>query len=171
MAVVKLEVRQAFPAGSERLWTVFGKPDYTERKYRALGSTEVRIRRFDATAREITVELERLSPVAIDAVPQWARPFVGKRQAMRHATVWRRTGAKRIDAELEIDPVGQPVAAHGTGEVVEIDPAHSRLTLRFDVTCRIPRLGGRVAAMYASQIEAALAADHAFTLKYLREAG
>jgi len=170
MAVAKLEITQAFPAGLDRLWAVFGTPDYTGQKYRALGSTAVQIRRFDATAREIAVELERLSPVAVDAVPAWARPFVGKRQAMRHATVWRRTNAKRIDAVLEIDPVGQPVAARGTGEVIEIDPTHSRLTLHFDVTCRIPRLGGTVAAMYASQIEEALRADHAFTLRYLRDA-
>jgi hypothetical protein len=171
MAVVKLEVTQVFPAGLDRLWEVFGKPEYSEQKYRALGSTSVLIRRFDATPRKIVVELERLSPVAADRVPAWAGPFVGKRQAMRHATVWRRAGAKRIDAVLEIDPVGQPVAARGTGEVVEIDAARSRLTLRFDVMCGIPRLGGTVAAMYASQIEAALKADHAFTLKYLREAG
>jgi hypothetical protein len=168
---VKLEVTQAFPAGLDRLWEVFGKPDYTERKYRALGSTSVLVRRFDTTSRRIAVELERLSPVAADRIPAWARPFVGDQQAMRHATVWRRTSPRRIDAVLEIDPVGQPVAAHGTGEVVEIDRTHSRLTLRFDVTCRIPKLGEQIAAMYASQIEAALAADHAFTLKYLRGAG
>ena len=170
MAIVKLEVTQAFPAGLDRLWKVFGRPEYTEQKYRALGSSGVRVRRFDATEREIRVELERLSPVTVARVPAWARPFVGDKQSMRHATTWRRTNSKRIEAALEIDPVGQPVAARGTGEVAEIDPTHSRLTLHFDVTCRIPRLGAKVAAMYASQIEEALRADHAFTLRYLREA-
>jgi hypothetical protein len=170
MAVVKLEVTQAFPAGLDRLWKVFGRSEYTEEKYRALGSSAVRVRRFDATDREIRVELERLSPVAVPSVPAWVRPFVGERQSMRHATTWRRTGPKQIEAALEIDPVGQPVAARGTGEVVEIDPKHSRLTLHFDVTCRVPGLGARIASMYASQIEEALRADHAFTLRYLRDA-
>ncbi|MCX7891505.1 MAG: DUF2505 domain-containing protein [Burkholderiales bacterium] len=171
MAVVALEVVQDFPAGLDRMWKVFGKPEYTERKYRALGSTEVRIRRCEASAREIRVELERASPVAVAELPAWARPFVGDRQRMRHATRWRRVAPDRVEATLAIDPVGQPVTARGHGTAVELDPKHTRLTLRFDVACRIPRLGERIAALYASQVEAALAADHRFTLEYLREAG
>ncbi len=170
MASVALEIVQDFPAGADRLWTVFGSRDYVERKYRSLGSTAIDIRRFAATDREIRVDLVRVAPVSAKRIPAWARGLVGGRQSMRHAGVWKRVGPRHIEARLEIRPLGQPVTAAGVGGVDEIAPDRSRLTLRFDVTSRVPGLGTKIAALYATQIEEALAADHAFTLRYLHEA-
>jgi len=49
--------------------------------------------------------------------------------------------------------------------VVELGPDHTRLTLTFDVTSRLPG----VARLFAGQVQSALRADHAFTLRYLAE--
>lgn len=164
---MKFSLVQEFPASLERLWSAFGQPDYPLQKYRALGSTGIRLLRFVATAELIEVELEREAPVAGDAVPGWARGFMRPTQTMRHRTRWRRVGPTQAEAELDIAPLGQPVAAHGIGSIAELGPGLTRMTLSFVVSSRLPVLGARVARLYAEQIRAALEADHAYTLRYL----
>lgn len=50
---------QYFPTGLDRLWFVFGRPEYPQRKYSALGSTAFRMQQFHVTEKTIEVELER----------------------------------------------------------------------------------------------------------------
>lgn len=167
---MKFSLSQDFPAGLERLWAAFGQPDYPVQKYRSLGSTGLRMLRFDATAELIEVELERRAPVAWETVPAWARGFLSRGQVMHHRTRWLRVSPTWVEVELGIVPVGKPVSAHGTGSIVQLAPDLTRMTLRFVVECRLPVLGARVARLYAKQIREAFEADHAFTLRYLEEA-
>jgi hypothetical protein len=171
MADMKFRLRQDFPAGLARLWTVFGRPEYTKQKYRSLGSTALRILKFAATDKMIEVELERNAPVALEKLPAWARVLSGKRQTMRHHSRWERAGPKQINAELDISPVGVPLRAHCIGSVVELSRGLSRMTLRFDVDCSVPTVGPDLARFFAEQVQEALRADHAFTLAYLEAAG
>ena len=166
---MKLVLNQDYPADLDRLWAVFGQTDYPERKYRALGATAVKMMRFRATPELIEVELERTWPVSADKLPSWARAYVGDEQTMRHHTLWRRVGPKEANAELRLTPEGVPVDVRGTASIAEIDPGKTRMTLRFDVRCRIPLVGAKVAKLFAQEIEEALTADHAYTLRYLRE--
>lgn len=171
MADMKFSLRQDFPAGLARLWTVFGRPEYTEQKYRSLGSTSLRILKFAATDKMIEVELERSAPVPLEKVPALARVLPGKQQTMRHHSRWERAGPKQINAELDISPVGVPLDAHCIGSVVELSPGRSRMTLRFEVSCSVPIVGTDVARFFAEQVKEALRADHAFTLRYLEAIG
>lgn len=166
-AHVKFSLTQDFPTDPARLWSVLGRGDYVERKYRSLGAMAIRMLKFDITPDTIEVKLERSVPIARKKLPVWARPFLGDQQMMRHRTRWRRIGPTQIDAELDIAPVGVPVHAHGLGTVVEDLPGQTRMTLRFDVTCTVPALGDRVARLFAEQVKEALQADHAFTLGHL----
>jgi hypothetical protein len=165
---MQFDVTQDFPVGLAQLWTALGRTDYVERKYRALGSTSLRLLSFSADAALIEVELERQAPVVREAVPAWARLLAGRRQAMRHHTRWRRTGPARIDVELEIAAMALPLSARGTGTVVELSPARSRMTLHFEVSGTAAALPSAVARVFAQQVRHALDADHAFTLAYLR---
>jgi Protein of unknown function (DUF2505) len=168
---LKFSLSQDYPAGLDRLWAIFGQANYPEQKYRSLGSTAVQMLRFTATEKLIEVELERKAPVAWEKIPHWARKFIGSEQTMHHHTKWRRVSPTQVDAELDIAPVGMPVSAHGTGSVIEMTPKQTRLTLSFDVECKIPGLGAKVSSLFAEQVKAALQADHIFTLRYIREAG
>jgi hypothetical protein len=159
---------QDYPAGLDRLWVVFGRPDYPERKYRALGATTFRMKRFHATPRTIEVELERDVPVDPSRLPAWVRATVGGRQTLRHRTRWRRESPTRVTAELEIAPIGLPVQAHGVGTIVEVGPATTRMTLTWRVTSKVPMVGERIERLFADQVRTALDDDHAFTLRYLQ---
>jgi hypothetical protein len=166
---MKFRLHQDYPAALDDLWAVFARADYPEQKYRALGSTAVRIQRFAVTATLITVDLERTVHLDLARVPLWARPFLGAEQRLRHHTRWQRLGPAQARADLVIVPVGQPLAASAIGAVAELAPDLTRLTLTFDVTCRLPGVGAGVARLFAGQVQSALRADHAFTLSYLAE--
>jgi hypothetical protein len=160
-----------YPAGLDCLWAVFGRADYAQQKYRALGATAVRLRRFDAGAELIEVELERDVPVDPSRMPTWARRFVGDQQTLRHRSSWRRTGPARAAAEIEISPLGLPVRARGLGTITETAPDSTRLLLAWRVDCTLPLVGIRVERLFAKQVRAALDEDHVFTLAYMSRCG
>lgn len=166
---MKFSLSQDFPAGLDRLWAVFGRPDYPEKKYRSLGSSDIRVLLFRVDAEVIEVELERTTPVAWQTIPVWARALLSRRQVMHHRSRWQRVSPTWVEAVLDIAPVGRRVSAHGSGSIVQLTPDRTRMTLRFTVDSAIPVLGAKVARLYARQIREALRADHAFTLRYLEE--
>jgi hypothetical protein len=158
---------QDFPAALERLWAVFGRADYPEQKYLALGAKAVRMRHFDVAAQVIQVELERDVTIDTSRLPPWARWLARSKQTLRHRTVWRRIGPAQVAAELDIALIGLPVHAHGVGTIVEPAPGTTRMVLAWRVESM---LGRRVERLLADQIRAALDDDHAFTLRYLERA-
>jgi hypothetical protein len=162
---MEFSVSYDYPADLDRLWAAFGQRDYAERKYGAPGA---RIRRFDVTERSVEVELEREVPVQLARLPWWARPFVAAEQTIRQRTSWTRSGPATVQAELEIVPVGLPVAAHGSGSTSGRPGGATRLTLHWTVSSAV---GERVAQRFAAEVRAALDADHAFTLGYLARGG
>lgn len=164
---MEFSVSYDYPADLDRLWAAFGRPDYPRRKYAAPGAAAVRIRRFEATDRSVEVELERDAPVQPARLPWWARPFVPARQTIRQRTTWTRMGPASARAELEIVPVGLPVAAHGSGATTGQPGGTTRLTLHWTVSSTV---GERVAQLFAAEVRDALDADHAFTLGYLEQA-
>lgn len=165
---MQFDLSQDFPVGLERLWTTLGRAEYVEQKYRSLGSTSVRILKFSADAESIEVELDRVAPVAREALPLWARILSGKSQAMHHHTRWRRAGPARVDVEVEVSALAMPVSASGIGTVVERSADLSRMALHFDVRSTAAALKSSVARVFAQQVKRALQADHAFTLAYLQ---
>lgn len=165
---MEFDLTQDFPVSLDRLWAALGRADYVEQKYRRLGSTSLRILKFRADATSIEIELERQAPVAKGELPIWVRVLAGTQQAMRHHTRWRRVSPRQIDAELDIRAVGTPVGAKGIGTVVELSPAHSRMTLHFDAASTAPALKSSLARVFSRQVKRALQADHAFTLDYLQ---
>jgi len=161
---------QEFPARLDELWVAFGHPQYPRQKYLALGATAVRIRRFVAKQRSIEVELERSVPLDRSRFAAWARKLLGSEQTLLHRSAWRRVGATRIAAELDISPVGLPVHAHGVGAIVEMPSATTRMELTWRVDSSLPLVGGKVERLFAEQVRTALDDDHRFTVRYLQSA-
>jgi hypothetical protein len=166
---MRFKLQQIYPASLDDLWAVFSQPDYPERKYRTLGATGFQLLRFSAGPELIEVELERRTRVPLCQIPGWARGFVASEQTLTHYSQWRRLSTDRAAADLRITLAGAPVSVHGTGAIAELSPGRTRMTLQFEVTCRLPLVGGRVAHLVAGQIRQALDADYDYTLRYLEE--
>lgn len=159
-----------YPAGLDSLWAAFGQREYPRQKYLALGATAVRIDRFAVDARTIEVDLERVVPLAPGRLPAWVRRLLGRERTLRQRTAWRRVSSARVDARLEVEPVGLPVRADGRGSIVELTPGSSRMTLAWQVASSLPIAGRRVERLFADQVCAALDEDHAFTVAFLQRA-
>ncbi|HET7862936.1 MAG TPA: DUF2505 domain-containing protein [Burkholderiaceae bacterium] len=158
---------QDFPAGLDRLWAVFGQAGYVRSKYRALGAAKVLLRHFEATAQAIDIDLERDLPVDAAQLPPWSRPLAGARQTLRHRTAWRREGPEQASADLDISVKGLPLHARGLAHIAQVAPGLTRMQISWRVQSALPVIGGRVEQLLADQVRAGLAADHAFTLKFL----
>lgn len=160
-----------YPADLDRLWAVFGAPAYAVEKYRALGSDDVRVTRFDASPQSIVVELERRVAADRAALPPWARPLVASPQTLRHRSTWRRLDRATVAATLEIRPVALPVRARGVGRITASPVGSARatacMTVRWRVRSPVPLLGPRIETLWADRLRDALDADHAFTVHYL----
>jgi hypothetical protein len=159
-----------YPAGLDSLWAAFGQPGYPRQKYLALGATAVRVERFAADSQTIEVDVERVVPLASTRVPAWARRLVGREQRLRQCTHWRRVSSRRIEARLEIVPIGLPVQAHGTGTIVELNAGASRMSLDWRVVSSLPIAGRRVERVFADLVRVALDEDHVFTVAFLQRA-
>lgn len=160
---------QDYPTGLDRLWAVFGRPEYPQRKYVALGATALRLQQFDVTTHAIEVELERDVPVDSSGLPPWVRRLVGGKQTLRHHTRWRRVSPTRVAAELEISPISLPVRARGVGTIIETAPGMTRMKIDWTVTSMVPMVGEKIERLFADQVRTALDDDHAFTLQYLQQ--
>lgn len=164
-------VEQEFPVGLDRLWTAVGRADYVREKYRALGATEVRLRRFTATAGRIDVDLERDLPVALPLPPGAGAPGASLR-TLRHRSTWRRDAPDHARVDIEITPLGLPVDARGDGALHQTAPDRCRLELHWRTVAgeSLGLLRGLAAAIFARRVREALAEDHAFTLAWLSRA-
>lgn len=162
---------QDYPATPERLWQVFGQPDYPQRKYQAQGITAYRVRKFDATTDRISLDVERTLSVPLHRIPHFAQRFVHPEQTLHYLSHWRRNGQGQADFDLEIVAAGLPLHITGRGELRQVGDSASRLSIEFDVKVSVPLIGGKIEKMVASFIEKSFHDDHAFTLQYLAEAG
>lgn len=162
---------QDYPATPERLWQVFGQPDYPHRKYQAQGITAYQVRKFDARPDHISLDVERTLSVPLHRIPHFAQRFVHPEQTLHYLSNWRRNGQGQADFDLEIVAAGLPLHITGKGELRLVGDSASRLSIEFDVKVSVPLIGSKVEKMVASFIEKSFHDDHAFTLQYLAEAG
>ena len=170
---IAFETVNEFPVGLDRLWAVFGQPDYPVAKFRAMGARDVRLRQFKVTTRSIRVDLERDVPVVKSRFPTWARPLLADEQTARHQSVWTRAAKpRRIDAVLHIEPLGLPVRATGSGSIIEAAASRSVMRLSWQVESTMPMrlLQTRIERLFADQILLSADEDQAFTSKYLKRA-
>lgn len=168
---MKAGFSQDYPATPDRLWQVFGQPDYPHRKYKAQGITAYQVRQFDARPDRISLDVERTLSVSMDLIPSFAQRFVHPEQTLHYLSHWRRSGPDQADFDVEIVAVGLPVRITGKGELRQTGDQASRLSIEFDVKVSLPLIGGKIEKMLASFIEKSFHDDHAFTLQYLAEAG
>lgn len=105
-ASMQFNLTQDSPAGLDRLWVVFRRADYPQRKYLSLGASAVRVRRFRATRTAIEVELERDLPVDKSRLPPWMRLLARSKQTLQH-----RTPVARSSICVRADPHGADLAS------------------------------------------------------------
>lgn len=168
MASLPFTTTEQFPASVDRLWRACSRRTYVERKYHALGDASMRVLDFRVGARHIEVLLERGVAPSLARFASWLPDML----VLRHHTRWWRTGPGSVRVRVEIATAGLPVRVEATGELRELSPGSTEMQLQWQLrgegafwaTAAIQRL-------FRQQVRQALRRDHAFTLRYLRDAG
>lgn len=166
--VIRFASVQTFPFSLQRLWSSCATPDYAVRKYKALGATAVQVQRFVASGDLIEVDLVREVPVRPDSLPAWSRPWAPKRQLLQHETHWQRTSHRHALVALSVVPLRLPVRAQATGTLAEAQ-GETRMELSWQVRASLPGLTAALERLFQRQVEAGLAEDRDFTVRYVTE--
>lgn len=164
---MKAGFHQDYPASIDRLWQVFGQPDYPERKYRLQGVTAYEVREFVVTPTTIALDLLRTLSVPADKIPAFVRRLVPAEQTLHYVSHWRRSAADLADFDLDIVAVDLPVQVKGKGQLRQLSENCSRLSIDVDIAVHVPLIGHKIEQMLAAQIEKSFREDHAFTLGFL----
>jgi hypothetical protein len=165
--LMKFSLSHDFPVSLDVLWPVYGDATYLEAKYKALGSTHLRILESVVTEKQINVVLERTVSANINGIPDWAQKMISHDYVMRHENHCERPTPHQALVSLHITPLGSPVNIHGRGSLSEPAPGKTHLALTFEVECRIPVLGKKIAGLFAEKIKEALNEDYEFTVGYI----
>lgn len=167
---MRVRISRDFPVGIDTLWTILAQPEFSRRKYVEAGSKDYRLLSFDANAESIVFSLERTVPAERAGVPDWAARLVPSDHVMRHETAWRRHRDRTADAVLAVVPVGIPVDIRGKGGLVELAPAMTRMSLQFDIVCKVPLLGRKIAELFAARVHEGMEHDLDFTRRAITDA-
>lgn len=166
---MKASFQQDYPASVEKLWQIFGDPEYPHKKYRALGISAYEVHQFDVSGTRISLDMTRTLSIPPDRIPALVQRFLHPEQALRYVSSWNRITPEHADFVLEIIAHGLPIHVRASGTLRQADSNHSSMALEFDVRASIPLLGGKIETMVIQQIEKSFRADHAYTLQYLAE--
>jgi len=166
---MKASFQQNYPATVEKLWQVFGDPDYPHKKYHALGITGYAVHQFDVNSKQINLDMTRTLSIPSSRIPAFVQKHLHPEQTLRYVSCWHRTAPDLADFDLEIIPHGLPVHIKAVGTLKQTGTDSCTLSLDCDIKARVPLLGHKIESLIAQQIEKSLHSDHAFTLRYLAE--
>ncbi len=166
---MKASFQQDYPASVEKLWQVFGDPDYPHKKYRELGITGYKVHAFNMSGNTINLDMTRTLSIPPSKIPALVQKFLHPEQVLRYVSSWNRKGPEQAEFDLDIIPQGLPVHVKAVGTLKQTGLNSSTMLLDFDVKASVPLFGHKIESLIAHQIEKSFRSDHAFTLKYLAE--
>lgn len=91
-------------------------------------------------------------------VPAFAKAILGSARRAVETTVWRRDGERWL-AQYTIDVGGVPVKAGGKSVLAPTARGGCQYTSTFEITARIPLIGGRIEAFVADGLDEQLRAN------------
>jgi Protein of unknown function (DUF2505) len=122
-------------------------PVYLRYRSEAAGERNIEVSvQAEADGLRVTVAREK----DVD-IPAFARAIIGSKNRAVESTLWRAVG-DRFSAEYEIQVPGLPVKTQGKSTFVT-SASGCRYTSTFQVTARIPLVGGKIEALVADGLE------------------
>lgn len=167
---MKIQQSNAYDISSDALYAVFTDRAYYDAYY-GRSEAEYEFVEFGARGGRFIVDVRRhvrLKPGA--HVPALVKKFVREVNVLHLVMEWKQgeNGVHHGTYRFEIE--GMPVDIRGS---TFIEPKGTGCVHRMDVnvTCGIPLIGGKIAAMAGERAEKSLTKDYEATLRYLREQG
>ncbi len=161
---MKFDDKHVFDKPAATVMKMFSDQAYFERKYKALGFTDIQVLEHEKSATKFRIKVRYTAKNDVP-VPEVVRKFIPATTVVTQSDTWdigKMTG--RIEAEIKGAPVkvscDMTLKNEGKGAVN---------LLKWNVSCGIPLIGGKVEKITAEDIQAKAGNDVATTRKILAD--
>jgi hypothetical protein len=147
----------------DTVFRVFHDPEFIKAKYEGVGARNIELLECSESGGTYTIEVKREVPAD---VPGILKKFLGAWNKVKQTEEWQgKTGDVRT-CQLGIDIMGVPVSVSGT-MTLRLEGNGCVNDVRINVTCRIPLIGGKLAAFVANDTKKSMDAEYQFIKDYL----
>lgn len=161
---MKFDDKHTFDKPAATVMKMFSDKAYFERKYQALGFTNIEVVEHEKSATKFRIKV-RYDAKNTVAVPDFAKKFIPGTASITQVDAWdltKMTG--RIEAEIKGAPV--KVVCNMT---LKDEGKGAANHLKWEISCGIPLIGGKIEKVTAEDIQAKAANDVATTRKILAD--
>jgi hypothetical protein len=161
---MKFDDKHSFDKPAATVMKMFSDQQYFERKYQALGFTDIQVLEHEKTATRFRIKVRYTAKNDVP-VPEFAKKFIPATTVVVQQDAWdlsKMTG--RIEAEIK----GAPVKVSCDMSLKDDGKGAANL-LKWNVSCGIPLIGGKIEKITADDIQAKAANDIATTRKILAD--
>jgi hypothetical protein len=155
--------KHSFDKPAATVVRMFSDKAYFERKYKELGFTNIEVLEHSSDGKKFRIKVRYSAPNSAP-VPDFAKKFLGATNVVTQSDAWdieKKTG--RLEAEIRGVPVkvvaDMKLADEGGGSVN---------TLKWNLSCGIPLLGGKLEQIVGSDIQSKSKADVAKSRELLK---
>ena len=142
---------------------MFSDKAYFEKKYAALGYRNVEVLEHKLDAKKFRIKVRYTAPNSAP-VPDFARKFLGETNVVTQTDAWdleKKTG--RLEAEIK----GVPVKVAADMKLAD-EGAGAANTLKWNLDCGIPFVGGKLEQLVAADIQSKAKGDLAKSREILK---
>ncbi len=159
---MKFDDKHTFDKPAATVLKMFSDKAYFERKYKDLGFSEIEVLEHEKSATRFRIKVRYAAKNTV-AVPDFAKKFIPATAIVTQSDTWdlsKMTG--RIEAEIKGAPVkvvcDMTLKDEGKGAANQ---------LKWNISCGIPLVGGKIEKITADDIQAKAGNDVAVTRKIL----
>jgi len=155
--------KHSFDKPAATVIKMFSDRAYFERKYKDLGYTGIEVLEHVADAKKFRIKVRYSAPNSAP-VPDFAKKFLGQTNVVTQSDTWdldKKTG--RLEAEIRGVPV--KVSADMT---LRDEGAGSANSLKWNLSCGIPLIGGKLEQIVGSDIQSKAKTDIAKSREILK---
>jgi len=149
---MKFDIKARYPAPAATVLKMFMDKDFHTRKLQVLGIAKSRVLDHAASGDDFRIKVERKVP--LDA-PALVKKFIPAETTVVSEERWnsvKKTGA------VKVEPVGVPVEIKCTARFAD-DAQGTTITYAFDVTAKVPFVGGALEKFIAADMESKFAEE------------
>lgn len=147
---MKFDIKARYPAPSAVVLKMFTDREFHQKKLGVLGIQKSRVLEHDTKGDDFRIKIERKVP--LDA-PGVIKKFIPAEATVVSEEKWNRASKS---GTVKIEPAGVPVDIRCTARFAD-DAQGCVITYAFDVSARVPLVGGALEKFIASDMQAKFA--------------
>lgn len=163
----QIEHRSTSTHPAERVYATMVDRDYLDARLARIGGPGAGVLEYSADPDGARYRLRH----GLDAkdMPAIVRNVLSGDIVIERTESWTRTEPGRYVGDSRVDIHGTPASAVGGMRLRDVGTGGSELVVRTEVTVKVPLIGGTIEGIVAEQVMSLLAAETAFTQRWLEK--